>query len=328
MKNRVSLSVCYPFGMERKKMDIVCMGIIVADVVARPVKKFPEKGKLELTEEMSLHIGGCASNTAIDLAKLGISTGIIGKVGNDGFGDFVLKEMHKHGVNIKGVKRDVKSNTSGTMVFVLPDGERSFIHYFGANSTLSNRDIDYNFIKGAKIFNLGGFFLLPGLEGRPVANIFRKVKQMGITTSLDTAWDSRGRWLKAIKYAFPYVDLFLPSIAEASMISGEENPDSICQFFLDRGVKVVALKMGSRGSYLKTRDMKMFIPPFKVKAIDGTGAGDAFVAGFLAGMVKGFSLEECARFANAVGALATTKIGATSGVISMKETLRFMKQDR
>lgn len=306
-------------------MDVVCMGILVADVVARPVHKFPDKGKLELVSEMGLHVGGCASNTGIDLAKLGMSTGVIGKVGKDGFGDFVIEQMHKFGLDTKGVKRDPVTNTSGTMVVVLPDGERSFIHYLGANATMSEKDVDYEFVKKAGIFYVAGFFLLPALEGKPIARVFKRVKQMGITTAFDTAWDSRGRWYKAIKYAFPYVDYFLPSIEEAKMISGESHPDKIGQFFLDKGVKVVALKMGSAGSYLKTKDMAMKIPPFKVKPIDATGAGDAFVAGFLAGLVKKWPLEKCIKLANAVGALATTKVGATAGVKTMRETIKFMK---
>lgn len=307
-------------------MDVVCAGILVADVVARPVKKFPEMGKLELAPEMGLHLGGCASNTGIDLAKLGISTGIIGKVGKDGFGDFLINEMRKYGLDTKGVKRDVELNTSGTMVFVLPDGERSFIHYIGANSKFTEKDIDYNLVKKAKIFYVAGFFLLPALEGKPIGRILKKVKQMGVTTALDTAWDSRGVWYKAIKFAFPYVDYFLPSIEEAKMISGRNTPDQICKFFLDKGVEIVGLKMGSRGSYLKTKDVAMEIPPFKVKPVDATGAGDAFVAGFLAGLVKNLSLKKCAQLANAVGALATTGVGATSGVKTMAETSKFMKQ--
>jgi sugar/nucleoside kinase (ribokinase family) len=307
------------------KMDVICMGILVADVAARPVNKFPDKGKLELVKEMGLHVGGCAANTGTDLAKLGISTGIIGKVGKDGFGDFLIEEVSKAGIDTKGVKRDSYTNTSATMVIVLPDGERSFIHYLGANATMSEKNVDYKFVKKAGIFYVAGFFLLPALEGKPIARILQRVKQMGITIAFDTAWDSRGRWYKAIKYAFPYMDYFLPSFEEAKMISGESHPDKIGQFFLDKGVKVVALKMGSDGSYLKTKNMAIKIPPFKVKPVDANGAGDAFVAGFLAGLVKKWTLEKCVKFANAVGALATTKVGATAGVKTMKETLKFME---
>lgn len=309
-------------------MDVVCMGILVADVVARPVKKFPDKGKLELVKEMGLYVGGCASNAGIDLAKLGISTGMIGKIGKDGFGDFLIEEMDKAGINTKGVKRDPKTNTSGTMVTVLPDGERSFIHYFGANATMGEEDVDYNFIKKAKIFYVAGFFLLPALEGKPIGRVFKKIKEMGKITAFDTAWDSMGRWYEAIKYAFPHVDYFFPSIQEAKMISGKSEPDKICQFFFDKGVKVVGLKMGSAGSYLRTMDIAVKVAPFKIKPVDATGAGDAFVAGFLAGLVKKMPIRKCAEFANAVGAMAATGIGATTGVKSMKETLKFIALQR
>ena len=309
-------------------MDVVCAGILVTDVVAKPVVKFPEEGKLELVKEMRLHLGGCASNTAVDLAKLGVSTGVIGKIGRDAFGNFLIKTMQSNGLNMGGIKKDDKLNTSVTMVFVLPDGERSFIHYLGSNSTFCEKDMDYKFIKKAKIFYMAGFFLLPALEGKPIGNILKKVKQMGMTTVLDTAWDSRGNWYRAIKFAFPYTDFFLPSYEEARMISKESNPQKIGEFFLDEGVKIVGIKMGAKGSFLKTKNFEKYIPPFKINQVDATGAGDAFVAGFLAGLVKKWELEKCAELANAVGALATTGVGTTAGVKSMKETLKFIASQR
>lgn len=127
------------------------------------------------------------------------------------FGDFLIEEMNKIGIDTRGVKRDPDINTSGTMVFVLPDGERSFIHYFGANATLDEKDVNYDFIKKARIFYVAGFsFFLHSRENQ-LEEYLKKVKQMGITTAFDTAWDSRGRWFEAIKFAFPYVDYFLPN---------------------------------------------------------------------------------------------------------------------
>ena len=108
--------------------DVICLGILVADAVARPVREIPAKGKLVLVDDLQLSSGGCATNTGNALGKLSIDTGIIGKVGQDGFGDFLINTISSFGVNTEGIKRDPSTNTSATLVMVDEDGERSFIH--------------------------------------------------------------------------------------------------------------------------------------------------------------------------------------------------------
>ncbi|HXG23015.1 MAG TPA: carbohydrate kinase family protein, partial [Chthonomonadales bacterium] len=114
--------------------DIACLGILVADLLGRPIDRLPPRGRLGLVEEMTLHIGGCASNTGIDLAKLGVSTAVLGKVGCDGLGDFVLNTLKKAGLDIRGVVRDEYASTSATMVLISSDGERTFLHHLGGNA--------------------------------------------------------------------------------------------------------------------------------------------------------------------------------------------------
>ncbi len=109
------------------------------------------------------------------------------------------------------------------------------------------------------------------------------------------------------------------------MIASRHAPPEVAQFLLDHGVGVVALKMGEEGCYLRSSDEEFQIPAYDVTAIDATGAGDAFVAGFLTGVVKGWDLKRTGHLANAVGALCVTAIGATTGVRSFEETLRFME---
>ena len=125
-------------------MDVLCLGIFVADVVAKPIEEMPGKGKLELVDAMELHTGGCASNAGYALNKLGIATGLMGKVGTDGFGDFIVNYMKNAGLDIRGIKRTSSVNTSATMVMVSADGERTFFHYLGANAELCYDDVDFN----------------------------------------------------------------------------------------------------------------------------------------------------------------------------------------
>jgi len=303
---------------------VLCTGIAVADVIIRPVKGLPEEGKLLLVDEIELHAGGCAVNTAIGLARLGVKVGVSGRVGQDGFGVFLKERLAVEGVDTTGLRVVPGERTSATAVMVSPKGERSFLHFLGANQQYGVEDFDLGLLKSYRILHLAGLLLMPAFDGEPAALIMRKAKEAGLITSLDTAWDSTGRWLKAVGPLLPHTDLFLPSLEEAKMLSGLKGPEEIARFFLEAGVKTVALKMGSEGSYFKssTGD-EGYVPVFPVKAVDTTGAGDAFVAGFLAGYLFGWPLNKVVRLANAVGGLAVSKMGATAGIKSLPETLRF-----
>jgi len=294
--------------------DVTCLGILVADVIGKPVESLPERGKLALVDRMELHSGGCASSTAVDLSKIGIKTAVIGKVGDDGFGDFLVNALSRNGVDCSGVVRDKQAATSATMVMVHGDGERSFLHYIGANATLRESDVDYDVVRSSKILHVAGAFLMPGFDGEPTARVLAKAKKLGVTTSLDTAWDSRGNWMKLLGPCLQYVDYAVPSIEEARMVTGKYDPADVAKALMDKGVGTVALKMGDAGCYIRSKDAELSIPIYKVDAVDACGAGDAFAAGFLAGIVNGWDLERTGKFANATGALCVTAIGATTGI--------------
>jgi sugar/nucleoside kinase (ribokinase family) len=306
--------------------EVTCLGIIVADVIAKTVNSLPQEGKLDLIEQLELHLGGCASNTAVDLQKIGIETAVIGKVGNDGFGTFVINEMKRNGVNVKGVVESNGSATSASVVSINSDGERSFLHHLGANAEFSNSDIDFSIIDNSKILFIAGSLLMPSFDGDPAAAVLKKTKDSGIVTVMDTAWDSTGKWMQKIKPCLPFIDYFIPSFEEAAMISGKNNPVDIADLFISEGVKTAVIKMGSKGCYIKNcTGEQYFIEAFKnIKAIDTTGAGDAFVAGFITGIAKGWDLKTCGTFANAAGACCVMSIGATSGIKKLDEIHTFI----
>jgi sugar/nucleoside kinase (ribokinase family) len=307
-------------------MQVYCAGILVADIIAKTINRYPVKGKLELVDDMKLCSGGCALNTGIGLAKLGIETGVIGKVGKDFFGNFLINTCKKYAIDVQGITKDESLGTSTTMVMVHPGGERSFIHYLGANTNLNIDDLDIELIKKCQILHIAGFFLIPKLEGYLLANLLKRSKEMGVTTSLDTAWNERSKWMKALKPALPYLDVLFSSIDESKMITGKNDLNEIGKSMIDEGVRIITLKMGKEGCYIKTRQEGFRIPAYSVNTVDTTGAGDAFVAGFLTGILKKGPLEKTGRLANAVGALSTTAIGATGGLVSLEKTLEFMNQ--
>ena len=305
---------------------IICLGILVADIVGRPLRTVPAPGRLVLVDEMSLHTGGCAINTGTALARLGLPVEVIGKIGTDSFGDFVLNALAERGIGSKGVIRDKKVGTSATMVMVAPDGERRFVHYLGANAQLTLGDVDLSMVEAGSILHIAGSLVMPGIDGEPTAKLLRHARAAGVITFLDTVWDDTGRWMKTLAPCLPYVDYFVPSLPEGQALTGLDDPAEVARALLSYGVKTVGLKMGVDGCLVMSAAGQLVrLPAFQVEVVDATGAGDAFAGGFIAGVWHGWELEKTARFANAVGALSVTGLGASGGVRSLSETLSFME---
>ena len=161
---------------------------------------------------------------------------------------------------------------------------------------------------------------MPALDGEPTADILREARARGLLTSLDTVFDATGRWERVLP-SLQHLDLFTPGLAEARALTGENEPPRVADWLQARGVREVALTMGAEGAYVAGAGFEGQLPPVGVRAVDGTGSGDAFVAGLLYGKLAGWPFERAARFANAVGGLATTAVGATEGVRGVEETL-------
>ncbi len=239
--------------LDGTRLDIACAGILVADCVARPVRVHPAPGKLALVDSVGSYSGGSAANTGYDLARLGARVAVIGRVGQDGFGDFMIAEAARHGADARLTPEDVP--------------------------------LEHLVARGAKILHLAGFFILPGLEGSdgaPTADLFRQATALGLITSLDCVWDATGRWGTLIRSALEQTDLFCPNLSEAQTITGLEEPQAVAQALLEMGMRrVVALKMGPEGSLVVSKSGEAYrVPTPVVEAVDGTGAGDAFIAGF------------------------------------------------
>ena len=308
-------------------MDVLSLGIYVVDVLGRPIDQFPEKGKLVLFDELGIHTGGCANNTALVLARLGISAGAMGKIGTDTFGDLILQTLTDNGVDVTGMQQDVAVSTSFTFVAIASDGERTFYHYIGANGELCEADLNWELIKTTKILHIAGALVMPRFDGAPMANVLREAKRLGITTSLDTAYDATGKWMETLEPCLHHVDIFMPSIVEAQQLTGMSECREIAQFFRNNyNIETIAIKMGENGSYISTPETELSVPAYPVNIVDATGAGDAYVAGFLAGTIMGWELEATAELASATGAACVTAIGTTAGIQNLEETLKISRQ--
>ena len=309
-------------------LDVACIGILVADVLAKPVDALPQKGRLETIDSIGLFTGGNAMTAALNLKKMGLASAVLGKVGRDAFGVFLESKLKEAGVDCRGLAWDDKVQTSASVAISGSDGERTFLHCVGANGTLSVEDVNWEVIQDAKLIFLTGTFLLDTLDGKQTVQFLKRCKKLGKTTALDVCWDSRGRWGGLLDDAMPYIDLFMPSIEEAREIAGAENPEAISKVFFQRGVGHVIIKMGKQGCYVceDARHSGLYIPAYPgVTAVDTTGAGDSFCSGFLAAYAKSVPFLECAKYANAAGALCVMAKGAATGMKSFEEIQKMLE---
>lgn len=306
---------------------VICLGIMVADLIAKPVNEIPKEGKLTIVDTMELHTGGCAVNTAIDLAKIGEDVGIIGLVGNDGMGDYLAGQIQSNGVNTEGLKRTNQKGTSTSMVLSSSSGERSFIHTLGANQILNESHVDYSIIEECDLLFIAGALLMPSFDGKDTVKVLKKAKQMDKITILDTAWNDDSQWMNTLEDSMKYLDYFIPSIEEAEMLSGTKDEKEMAEIFMNKGVKNVVIKLGAKGCYIKNANEEYYVDSFKVEPVDTNGAGDSFVAGFITGIVNGWTLEQSGIFANAVGAHCVKQLGASSGIVSKRQILEYISQN-
>jgi len=307
-------------------MDVCCLGILVADAFGSPIDDVPPKGRLKLFDHMELHIGGCAANSGIALAKLGLETAVMGKVGDDIFRTFIVETLEEAGVDARGVMVDVEASTSFTFVIVGADGQRRFLHTMGANATLCEDDVDMDLVKEAKVLHVAGTMVMPTFDGAQTAHVLEEARAAGVVTCMDTVFNDRlGDYWPVVGPCLPHLDMFLPSIEEAERVAGTSEPRAIVRRLHEGGVGVVVVKLGEKGCYVFGEGEEAYVPSYRVKAVDTSGAGDCWVAGFLTGRLRGWSLVESARFGNAVAAHCVQAVGCTTGVRGFEATRRFQE---
>ena len=307
-----------------KKYDILCIGLIVANLPVRPVNPDVFDKDVNLVDAITMLPGGDAMNEAIVMSKLGNKVGLVGKIGKDEFGNMLIKHAKNSKVNVKNIKTDNNSNTSVCVVLVDENGKRNFLSYRGANNTLSVEDIDLSIIREAKILNIGSMFALPMLDKGGAEIILREARKNHVITAADMKYDSFHIGFEGIKNTIPFIDYFFPSYDEAAYLTNEKDPVKMADILQEAGAKTVVIKLGKEGCYIQSPTEKHRLVPYDVDVLDTTGAGDNFVAGFLTGILKGWSLKKCGMFANAVASISVQNVGATTAVESMEQVIDFL----
>jgi sugar/nucleoside kinase (ribokinase family) len=275
---------------------------------------------------------GAPSNFIDSAARMGRSAGIIGAVGKDPFGDCVLGRLKRDGVDVSRVSVLPDWLTAIAFVTYFSDGSRQFVFHFSksAAAQVTPEMVDESYLAGTKFLHVTGSALSFSDGGRDACyKAVDLVKRAGGKVSFDPNLRpelmSLDRIREVCRPILNSTDLLLPSGEEVMMFASAGDPEEACRELVEGGVEIVALKKGEAGSTVFTADGKLDVPSFPVTEIDPTGAGDAFGGAFVVGLLEGWDLPEIARFANAVGALATTKVGAMEGICSPEEVRAFME---
>lgn len=308
--------------------DVVCAGILVADHVCTPMDRLPGEGHLVAVEAMYLLTGGCAANVAVNVAKQQIGVSVVGKVGDDYWGRFVREDLSGRGVDTRHVAVSAHAQTSQTMILLCKGQDRRFVHTFGANGDFRGADVSPELLEGAKVFYLGGYLAMPGLGTEEVVNLFRACREQGIRTVLDVVIPTGFEYAGELDAVLPYADVFLPNNDEAEMLTGEVDPRRQAEALQAKGVETVVITLGGAGLLFAQGGRAWRATHFPSKVVDQTGAGDAFCAGFITGMVRGLDLEGCVHYGSALGASCVRSIGCYDGVFTASQAADFLREHR
>jgi sugar/nucleoside kinase (ribokinase family) len=308
-------------------IDCLSVGILVVDHLCSPIPRMPAAGELIMSDRLPLSIGGCASNTAMDLARVGVKVGIVGCVGRDPFGKFVIETLRSAGVETSGVRELENAETSGTLIINVKGEDRRYIHTAGANAVMSAADIPLDRIRQAKVLYVGGYLLMPALEGpNGLAAVFHEAQRAGVKTVLDVVVPAPGDHWPKFEHILRYTDVFLPNDHESALITGLTDPLTQAEKFRAAGARTVVITQGERGTLLVSEKQRIHASVYPTEYVGGTGSGDAFDAGYIAGMLAGEDEIGCLKWGSALGASCVRSISATDSVFTRDEALAFIGQ--
>jgi sugar/nucleoside kinase (ribokinase family) len=308
-----------------KSFDCVVCGSCTVDVLVRPfpLNRAPGSGQLLRVDPILATTGGIVCNSSVALARLGMRAAGFTYLGDDDWALLVRRRLQAENVDASRILTHPSLPTSVSVVLVAADGERSFVHSQGAPKGLDRAAyLDHlDLFARSRMMLLGYYPLMPRLEP-DLPEVLSRIRATGCRTALDAAGD--GGALHPLDHILPHLDVYCPSYAEAAHQTGQTDPQRMLQTFRDGGAPgLLGVKLGSRGALLSPdRDTFLAINPVSPPGpvVDTTGAGDAFYAGLLAGLLRGLPVEQAGRLAAATGACCVTAPGATAGLKDFAQT--------
>ena len=307
--------------MNTPAYDLICIGTALVDSLIRGFDPNPISAAGYRAASGTLSVGGEAVNESMAAAKLGLKTAILCSLGQDDAGDMVAGTLARSGADTSLIIRSAENATPVTTMFVNDDGTRK---------SITNAAHRYNFhpekyterFTNARAVILGSLFRAPFDDPAIIHAVLAAAKESGEFVFADTKLPNfRFLTLADIRESLPLIDYITPNEDEARYYTGKKDPEEMADVFLGLGVKSVIIKLGGKGCYFKNETISLHLPPCNITAVDATGAGDNFVAGFASEILRGADPVTALHFANACGAICTTAVGAGTALKSREQVL-------
>lgn len=298
-----------------KRLDVVGFGALNVDKLFK-VNKIAEAEEESFIENCVEACGGSAANTTVALARLGCKVGFVGKVGCDREGDLLLKDFRREGVDVDGVIRAKRGKSGSVMGFVNKDGARALCIDSGVNDTIKLSEVNTAYVSQARFLHLTSFVGETSFQAqKKLLNALPET----VKVSFDPGALYARRGLAQLEPIIKKSYVLMPNAVELELLTGKADYCKGADALIGKGVKIVAVKLGGDGCYVTDGRERHLIEAFKVNVVDTTGAGDAFCAGFLYGLLNDKSLYECGRLGNFVASRCTMKMGARTGLPFAKD---------
>lgn len=290
--------------------EVLCFGNLQLDVLCRPVTTLPAPGELGRVEQIAMALSGNGGNLAAALGRLGLGVDLAGYRGADVIGDGFAATLAEIGVGIETLHRHPSACTGTSVIALAPNGERSVLFVNGANELFDLDGVPDAWLRDRRVVSVSSLFVLPQFTGAAVGRLFARARAHGATTVLNICWPVDGQGLDSLTPALAETDRFILSYDEGRQLTGHTLPERILDEIeaLTRGL--VVLTLAADGCCFREHGEFRRVPAVPVAATDSTGAGDSFVAGFIAGLSRDYPPDRCARLACAVASYAVTGPGA------------------
>lgn len=306
-----------------KKWDVYVYGDINIDLVIPGVEHFPLPGQEDVVEIMNTYVGGGAAVFTLGIGKLGLKPVFQGTIGDDCYGKFIKDEFYTKNVD-DTLLATSKENKTGISISFTNEKDRSFLTYRGTNDEIDLSKIDIKRVKEARHIHLTGY--AGSKNHNQYLDLLKTVKAMKeVTVSFDVGWDDAGEWYQGIYELFPYIDILFMNETEAIHYSRKKDAREAILDFAKSCTLVVA-KLGKKGAMAVKEGIVYEAKAYTVQAVDTTGAGDSFNAGFVYGFLKGKDIKECLKYGNGCGALSVTQLGGNTGFPVEEALVEFISQ--
>lgn len=305
--------------------DVIALGDVNVDIIAE-FPAFPTQGGDALAQATEFHCGGSAANTAMALARMGLSASLIARIGPDPWASKALDCLNEAGVELDCLQRDPSVMTGLMYIVVTPGGERTILGSRGANVLVDPAHIRADWFLKARLLHLSGYALLDEPQRSAAMVALELARRNRLKVSLDPGMTVSDEVMYKIRALLPRIDLLLPTLAEARHLTGLAEPEGCARALLEWGVPQVAMKLGKEGCLIGHSEGLFRVPAFSVEARDSTGAGDSFDAGAIAGFLSGLDWRSTAVLANALGALTAARVGGSTSR-SLVQEIRALLRD-